>query len=792
MNVVSILLEVSVYTVLIFVCILIFKRVFKDKLSPHLNYGIWALLFLRLLVPVTFESNLPLISIPQIEIRQYLTLIGSAPQKDSVRQAGAEMTHISLAKDSTAQNNENSGPPHSGAQAYTPAQPVDSATAENVPAAIVSAAKQFSPADWLIVLWLIGVCFMSLRIFITYRRFQHRMKVSFVPCLGEKYELLEQVKQELGIKRRISLSYHSGLYTPALKFPSTILMPADLPMSQEQTKMALHHELTHYKRGDHIASIIRVGILAVYWFNPIVWIAFRKARNDMEAACDNDVVKTLGAADRHTYASTLLLLFAAPKKEGMLLGMAPGTTRKRARERLYGVFADQKSKWLPRLAALLLIPALLTGCFTRAPTPPNPMEEISDKLVLYMSPYRAWTLEPLVDTFKSMYPDVEVDVREFGDMFDPGSYEHYMAAIRADLMTGAGPDIVLLSDELDPYKAMEAGVFYDLNSFIDNDNEDGALNLSDYNQAVLDAGVYNGKRYLMPVSYTFPGIITTGESLRANALPPSGDLTFDEYLDALKSFADANNTTPFTQQNKQLHPFLDWSGLELIDNDSRRVNRDAIRSEAFRKIIDTYKSYYAYDFIEDDYLNDDANVLARQERLFTPGYSDSPNGFFMDYSMIYHESSPVVSAIKSVDGNVVAQVKDFAVISANSPNKVNAWRFLKVLLSDQYQVSSDRCYYFPVLKGALEKRFEGNMSPNIAFSSQQYNNGEPIGWEYFAPLDEFDSFYRLAGGVNSAVLNRAQTHEFLWYSMIPYLEGNKDYETCLAEFENRLELYVSE
>jgi len=232
--------------------------------------------------------------------------------------------------------------------------------------------------------------------------------------------------------------------------------------------------------------------------------------------------------------------------------------------------------------------------------------------------------------------------------------------------------------------------------------------------------------------------------------------------------------------------------LELIDNANRRANPNAIRSEAFRKIVDTYKSYYAYDYVENNYLNDDADVLARQERLFTPDYSAQPVDYFLNYSMIFHESTPVVSEIKSVDGKVVAQVQDYAVIRASSKNKANAWRFIKILLSGQYQVSDDMCYDFPVLKDALKKRFEEYASDSTSITATRYNNGEPIGWEAFAPLDTFDSFFSLVDKVDGAVLDRPQTHDFLWDSLLPYLDGVKDYETCLAEFENRLGLYASE
>ena len=789
MNAINILLEVSVYSSLIFACILLFKRLFKNKLSPHLHYGIWALLLLRLLVPVTLESDFRYFRLPQMEMQQYLVLTDSGPRNQSVAKNGENMEHPASDQNVSASSTEGTIISTAEIQNQSHAQLATNATAPTAPPA-----QPLSLTDWLLILWLTGAGVICLWFCLSYRQFQRRMRVSSTPCPEGLSGLLEQVKRELGIKRRIMLSCHKGLSTPALRFPATILMPANLPMSLEQVKMALRHELTHYKRGDHLVSTLMMGLLTVYWFNPLVWIAFRKIRDDMEAVCDNEVVKAMGSDDRSTYASTLLFLFSMPKKEKMVLGMAPSGTKKMAEKRIRGVFTVQKSRWLARLTAMLLIPTLLTACFTTVPKPSNPMETTSDKLVVYMNPnpYRTLAMQSVIAVFNSMYPDVEVDVREFGSYEDPNNYQNYKAALQTDFMTGTGPDIVLLSGELDPYKAMEAGVFADLEPYLHNDVGDGSLNLSDYNQSVLEAGVYKGKRYLMPISYMFPGVIATEESLRINSLPLDGEMTFDEYLAALKNFAEANDTTPFTQQHERLHSFLNWSGLELIDNANRRANPNAIRSEAFRKIVDTYKSYYAYDYVENNYLNDDADELARQERLFTPDYSAQPVDYFLNYSMIFHESTPVVSEIKSVDGKVVAQVQDYAVIRASSKNKANAWRFIKILLSGQYQVSDDMCYDFPVLKDALKKRFEEYASDSTSITATRYNNGEPIGWEAFAPLDTFDSFFSLVDKVDGAVLDRPQTHDFLWDSLLPYLDGVKDYETCLAEFENRLGLYASE
>jgi ABC-type glycerol-3-phosphate transport system substrate-binding protein len=285
-----------------------------------------------------------------------------------------------------------------------------------------------------------------------------------------------------------------------------------------------------------------------------------------------------------------------------------------------------------------------------------------------------------------------------------------------------------------------------------------------------------------------PGLITTEESLRANGLPKDGNLTFDELLPALKTFAEANGATPYTQQNQLLHFLLRCSDLKLIDNENRRANYDALRSEEFRRVMDVYKSYYAYDFIENDYVNNDAEALERQERLLV--IEAQPIGYFVDYSMISPDSTPVMGVVSNTDGEVTAQVREYIVIRAGSENKANAWRFLKILLSKPRQVDDISCFYFPVLKSALQARFEPMYSdPSATIYSAIYGD---IHRNDFAPLESFDGLFAMAEKVDRAVLHQPQEHDFLWEAMKPYFDGNKSYDYCLNELTNMLELFAGE
>ncbi|MDN4632424.1 M56 family metallopeptidase [Sphingomonas sp. PsM26] len=74
----------------------------------------------------------------------------------------------------------------------------------------------------------------------------------------------------------------------------------------EERDLALAHELGHHARGDLIANWIALGVLAVHWFNPIAWRAFRAFRADQEIANDARVLAGMNPMRRHVYACAIV------------------------------------------------------------------------------------------------------------------------------------------------------------------------------------------------------------------------------------------------------------------------------------------------------------------------------------------------------------------------------------------------------------------------------------------------------------------------------------------------------
>ncbi len=365
MNVINTLLEISIYAAVIYLALLLLKRVLKNRMSPALHYAVWGLLIVRLIMPFTVDSSIRLFVIPD-----------TTPQTEALQSevqpitAGAE-DQIG-GTDGLAQTaNEN----HATTATETP--PAQPAQAAAVPAPAANKAAIISAGDILPAAWLTGTAAALVYIMVTYVLFRRRIRRGTVQPPQRLVQIFERCRMEMGIRQRVCLKCVYGLGTPALFVPATVLIPMELADSLDDSRLmlALRHELMHYKRRDHILSMLMLALQAIYWFNPFVWLAFRQMRTDMEVACDSAVTKALDGNAKSEYASLIVSMFSAGVSGHLVLGMAQGDSKKVAEKRIRGIFAKSRSKRSAVLAAVMLAVMLAVTCFTTAcqPTPAVPV-----------------------------------------------------------------------------------------------------------------------------------------------------------------------------------------------------------------------------------------------------------------------------------------------------------------------------------------------------------------------------------------------------------------------------------
>ena len=353
MKLLNTLFEITIYSAVLFAAVTGFKLAFKNKLSPALHFTLWFLVIARLCIPMTIESGFHLFTVEQEKplVQQQIPEVSAfdAPTPAAMREAAP----------SEALRSEASAPVQEPLPAADSPKPVFT----------------IASADALIALWIAGMAFRAAALLLGERRLRLAMAYNTLPTDARTRDIYDACCAEFGIAHKLPLQSMAGIYSPALtvSLKPMILLPANITdtLTDAQLACALRHELTHYRRRDHLLMLLLRLLTCVYWFNPIVWLMKRELMKDMETACDSAVTARLNGTERREYAMTLLALFSQPCRANSVLGMALSSAEKDAERRVRGVFGAHRSKVPVKILAALLSALLLACCFTTAcqPTP---------------------------------------------------------------------------------------------------------------------------------------------------------------------------------------------------------------------------------------------------------------------------------------------------------------------------------------------------------------------------------------------------------------------------------------
>ena len=195
--------------------------------------------------------------------------------------------------------------------------------------------------------------------------------VSVVWLSGTGLMLLYGIFSYLLLRRRvrISIPYRDNVYL-CDNIPSPFILNAFFPkiyipsgIDQEQLQHVLAHEYAHIKRKDPLWKPFGFLLLSIYWFNPLLWIAYVLLCRDIELACDEKVISKLDAAGIKSYSQTLVAC-SVHRKNVMACPVAFGELS--VKERIKNVLSYKKPAFWVVLASLVVCTAL-AACFLTNP-----------------------------------------------------------------------------------------------------------------------------------------------------------------------------------------------------------------------------------------------------------------------------------------------------------------------------------------------------------------------------------------------------------------------------------------
>lgn len=351
----------SVIFTILFVSMLLVRKLMTKHISAVLQYALWAAVVLKLAVPFGFESSLSPLG------------LFVAPGNSSAVTEQTSNNTVYTANGNI--DNENTGE----------AAQTETAASEKILFSTGASIKQnrdrtpswvwqLSWETLVLIIWAIGALTTGTVRILCSTGLKRRVRHSARPVSERVLNIIESCRSELGLERHVEMITQSAVSTPATigAFRPILILPDNIETQTDaQIRHICLHELTHVKYRD-LTVINIMGILrAVYWFNPLVWLCFIFIRRDMEAACDSRVIKRLGGGARKEYIGTVLQF--AMRDDKVRICAAAGMTdgRLSMEQRIKSMFRKTRTGAGSRFAAafialLMFITCALTAC---QPTP---------------------------------------------------------------------------------------------------------------------------------------------------------------------------------------------------------------------------------------------------------------------------------------------------------------------------------------------------------------------------------------------------------------------------------------
>ena len=239
--------------------VMLFRAVFR-KAPKWLTVALWGLVALRLLVPVSIQSPTSLLpSAAPVKVHPVQRIVTPDTQEIQV-QTGIDAIDKPL--------NELFDVP------------------ATVPLEIPTPKPSPSLPQVLSVVWACGAGLMLVYALASTLRLRQKIGASL------------QLEQGAYLTDGIGSPFILGVFRPRIYLPSNL--------EEAQREPVLRHERAHLRRHDHWWKPLGFALLAVYWFNPVLWVAYVLLCRDIELACDEKVIRDLDREQRAEYTQALL------------------------------------------------------------------------------------------------------------------------------------------------------------------------------------------------------------------------------------------------------------------------------------------------------------------------------------------------------------------------------------------------------------------------------------------------------------------------------------------------------
>ncbi|MBD5118199.1 MAG: hypothetical protein HDT37_03675 [Clostridiales bacterium] len=332
------LLEWIFTSAFLILVVLALRAALGKRVSARLRYALWAVVLVRLLVPVQLFTS------PLAGARIFSE---SPMEQDVVDWPSVPTVPSNASGDNALSLGEQGGQTVNFAAAPQAPNPPIVPDAPEPPAA---PDLTRAPA-WLGWVWLAGSAAAVLILLVSNLRFYWKLRRERIPM--ESADCPLRVYAAVGLPSPCLF----GIFRPA------IYVTPEAAADPDMLRHVLAHEYTHCRQGDHIWSLLRCGALAAHWWDPLVWLAAVLSQRDAELACDEGALKRLGDGERAGYGNTLLTLVTAKPRPTDLLRCATTMAgdKKSLKERISRI-AKAPKRVIWAVVVAVLVTALACVC----------------------------------------------------------------------------------------------------------------------------------------------------------------------------------------------------------------------------------------------------------------------------------------------------------------------------------------------------------------------------------------------------------------------------------------------
>lgn len=370
------MIEWAITSSVLILVVLALRRILIGRISLRLQYGLWALVLVRLLLPVSLGGT-------SVSILNTVEPTRAQLPNPVVGYLGGDTPQLSTVEPDTPLSEEKQQGQNEQTQAQWQAE-MDAAGAETgTPIALGTV---------LLGIWAVGAVSMGLWLLWVNVQFAGKLRRSRVPLVMENCP-------PVYVTEVVQTPCLFGLFRPC------IYVTEEVAANETVLRHSLAHELTHFHHRDHIWAALRGLCLTLHWYNPLVWLAAALSQRDGELCCDEATVKKLGEEERAAYGRTLLAVTCQGRTNPILTATSMKGSRSGIKERILLLTKRPKTA-VYTLVAVVIITATAVGCtFTGAQHEQGEStgastgadEFVPDKVAMVQLLSSAWPPDPVTD-----------------------------------------------------------------------------------------------------------------------------------------------------------------------------------------------------------------------------------------------------------------------------------------------------------------------------------------------------------------------------------------------------------